>query len=398
MFIWLALLIPVVTTLILLFFFHHRTKWWEFAIPFAASLLLVGICKLIAGQIGLKDTEVWNHWVVDVRYYEPWDEYIHRTCSYETCSGSGNNRTCTTHYYDCSYVADHAEYWAMVDSEENSFKISQEKYQALVKKFDVRPFFVELNRNYHSYDGNMYKAPWPGTAATLEPNNTEHSYPNRVQAARSVFDYETIEEEQAKALGLFDYPEVTVFDYPSVLGDCGPNTKGANANLRHWNAILGRPKELRMWLLCTPSKDVNFGQQQEAYWVGGNKNEAVVVLGDGWTHVFSWTDNKTPLIEIRNFATTNRDPLLITNFMGDKLASGFVRKHFEDFNYLTIEPPTWYIVLTFCLVVLLNAGVSFFVIENEWRDEEGYAPREHYTFPSGPPPRPRLVPRKYPKK
>lgn len=372
MFIWLALLIPVVTTLILLFFFHHRTKWWEFAIPFAASLLLVGICKLIAGQIGLKDMEVWNHWVVDVRYYEPWDEYIHRTCSYTTCSGSGKDQTCTTHYYDCSYVAYHPEYWAVVDSGENTFEISQEKYRSLVKKFEVQPFFVELNRNYHSYDGNMYKAPWSGTVATLEPDNISYSYANRVQAARSVFNYETVTEEQAKVLGLFEYPKVSTFDYPSVLGNCGDNTKEANAKLRYWNAVLGHAKELRMWMLCTASKDPNFGRQQEAYWVGGNKNEVVVILGDGWTHVFSWTDSKTPLVEIRNYAAENRDPLLVADFMADKLASGFVRKHFEDFDYLTIEPPTWYIVLTFCLVVLLNGGVSYFVIVNEHHDDEDY--------------------------
>ena len=47
-FIFLALLIPLFTAIILWFWFKHKTAWWEFLIPFAASIIIILIFKFIA--------------------------------------------------------------------------------------------------------------------------------------------------------------------------------------------------------------------------------------------------------------------------------------------------------------------------------------------------------------
>lgn len=373
MLIWLALLIPLLVAAVLGIFFHHRTKWWEFGIPFLVSLALVGIFKVAAEHSATRDSEVWNGWVMSSHYYEDWNEYIHQICSREECYGSGENRVCHTELYDCSYVLYHPEYWTVEDSNGTEHEVSEASYNHFVRLFlplGARPTFVDMHRSYHTDDGDMYQVLWPGSPATVEPVNTKHGYENRVQASRSVFNYQKIKKEEAKQLGLFEYPKIQLFNYPAVLGNCGPNTEMANNRLRYHNAMLGKSKQLRMWLLCTDSPDPSFGQLQESYWVGGNKNEVVVILGKGWSHTFSWTDNKEPLITIRDFATQDSDPVRVVDAMAHYLEAGFVRKNFEDFSYLTIETPTWAIITTFIVTLLVNVGLSYLIIHNEWYEEE----------------------------
>lgn len=368
--IWGALLIPFIMIAILLLFFHHRTKWWEAGIPLAVSFMLIGGFKLMSENLGTKDMEVWNGWVLSAHYYEDWNQYIHRMCPVTTCSGSGQNTVCTTTLVDCSYVAYYPEYWAIKDSNGDTHRVNQKAYHHLVNLFEMQPQFVDMKRPYHTNDGDMYQILWPHTDKTVEPINVAHSYENRVQASRSVFNYQQINDNEASQLGLFSYPKVSLFNYPSILGNCGPNTQKANERLRFHNSMLGKAHQLRMWLLCTDSSDPVFGQLQESYWVGGNKNEVVVILGQGWTHVFSWTDNKTPLIEIRDFAVQNRDPLRVVDFMAEELQSGFVRKQFAEFSYLTVEPPLWAIILTYLITLAVNIGLSWFIIVNGFHDDD----------------------------
>lgn len=368
-----ALIIPFIAAAVMLIFFHKRTKWWELGIPFAAAIIVIVGFKFAGEWSATKDGEFWGGWVVEARYYEDWNEYIHKTCYRESCSGSGKNRTCTSVAYDCSYVDYHSEYWQVNDSNGSAHRITQGSYNQFVKLYGQRPMFVDMHRSYHTDDGDMYKTAWPGTEATFEEVFTEHSYENRVQASRSVFSYRKIGEDEVASRGLFTYPEkVSLFDFPSVLGDCGPGTDAANKRLQYHNAKLGRSKQVRMWVLCTDSGDPGFGQDQESLWVGGNKNEVVMVKGEGWVHVFSWTDHKEPIYETRDHVATMTtfDPVEAVDFMAAKVGADFERKHFEDFSYLTVETPTWSIWVTWILVALISGGLSWWNVVNDFHDDK----------------------------
>lgn len=361
--IYLSLAIPVVISAFALWKFHHEIKWWELTIPFAVAIALIIGFKILGERNATKDSEIWGGWVVNARYYEDWNEYIHQTCTRTVSCG----KDCTTiETYDCSYVAYYPEYWQIEDSNGQNSLISKGHYNKLVSKHGTRPRFVDMGRHYYSDDGDMYQSTWPRTEETRTDVTTEHEYENRVQASRSVFSYRKISPEAANVEGLFDYPETTLFRYPSVLGDCGPNTKLANEKLRRHNTKLGAKKQVRMWVICTDSTDPMFGQDQEAYWVGGNKNEVVLVKGQGWVHVFSWTDHKEPLIETRDFvvAMDAFDPVAAVDFMAQKIDLEFQRKHFEDFSYLTVETPTWAIWTTWGLVLLTSCGITWWNINN----------------------------------
>jgi len=367
--------IPVIAVAVLLLFFQHRTKWWEIGIPLLASALMIGGFKWMAESMGTKDMEIWNVGTVSSHYYEKWDEYIHQTCYNTVCSGSGQNQTCTQIPYDCSYVSTHRARWSIHDSNGMKHGVEKKTYDYFVKLFGMQPQYVDMKRNFHRIDGDMYQVLWPKTDPTVEPVNISHKYENRIQASRSVFKYVELSEEEVAQHKLFEYPEVSLFGYPSILGDCGPTTEDGNKRLRFHNSMLGREKQLRMWILCTDAADPQWGQLQESHWVGGNKNEAVLVVGKGWDHVFTWADDKTPMIETRDFVKANLESLdmvEVADVMAANLKQSFVRKEFADFSYLTVEPPTWAIVMTYIFTILINVGISYFVIHNEWSDDPNH--------------------------
>lgn len=109
MIVYLAILIPVLAGIILWAFFKHKTTWWEFAIPFAVSLVLIATFKACSVKTQTDAVEYWSGYVTHANYYEEWNEYIHRTCT-RSCG-----KNCTT-TYDCSYVETHYAYWEMLDN------------------------------------------------------------------------------------------------------------------------------------------------------------------------------------------------------------------------------------------------------------------------------------------
>jgi len=374
--IFFASLIPVFTAIALFWGYKHKTKWWEFLIPFILSLVLIGISKAVISTARTADTEFWGGYVLTAEYYEDWNEYVHRTCTRQNCTGSGDNRSCSTEFYDCSYVAYHSEKWMVHDSNRKTLSISKKKFEELASRWDNR-VFVDLRRNYHNNDGDKYVATWGEDDETLEPTIVIYRYENRVQAAESVFGFEDVDPTE---FGLYNYPGIKAavgYNVPSLIGPKVKGSEEADHLLSFWNAKLGRQKKLRMWMLVFVDKPLQAGLDQEAYWKGGNKNEFVLTVGvdsEGsvqWAHPFSWTDVESLKVDVRNYVAEQDtiDLIATANYMKVELEEKFVKKDFADFDYLTVEPPLWTIVLTFFLVLAVNIGLSFWIVLNEFDDE-----------------------------
>ena len=176
MIIWLALLIPVITAFVLYFFFNRNTIWWEFAVPFAASLILIVIMKYSTELSQTSDTEYWSETASKAIYSEPWDEEVpcrhSYSCNCHTDSkGNEHCSTCYMHSYDVDY---HPAYWELVSSSGVSVGISEAKYNYFVNKWKNKSF-AEQNRDYHSIDGNWYVTYWPHTDNMIECMVSSHS-------------------------------------------------------------------------------------------------------------------------------------------------------------------------------------------------------------------------------
>lgn len=379
MMVWGAILIPIITAVILFYNFKHRTKWWEFLIPFAASVVFIFIAKFTVEKVGTTDTEYWGGWAVNVVYLEDWNEYIHQTCTRSYTDSSGNTQTET---YDCSYVQYHPPQWFVMDSNGIRVNITQKEYGNLRNKLGNQ-VFIDLHRNYHTDDGDKYQCSFnykTDPPEKLIPVTTVHRYENRVQAATSLYDFKDVSDEEKKKYGIKEYPKPDQYYCSSIIGGNYPSVR---RKLDYFNARYGAMKQIRVWLLIFRDQPKDAGLLQEQYWKGANKNEFVICVGLDkqnnfqWGHVFSWTPIKETVFSTRDWMYENLDkekigPEDLENFVDYTtgiLLERFKRMEFAEFDYLKVKPPWWAVLIVYILVTVLNVGISYWVIINEHHDE-----------------------------
>lgn len=379
MIIWGAMIVPVIVDLVLYSQFSYRMyDWWFYLIPFIVSALLVALMRYLIENYQTTDTEFWGGWATSAAYFEPWNERVScRHPEYEWVThthtdADGNTHTTSSYEwtgrYEHAYDVDkHPACWVLYDSNGNSRYISEKRFERLANLWSNRKF-VDLGRNFHTYDGDKYVTTWDGKDTTFIPVTTSHEYENRAQPLTSKFGFKKVDPE---ALGLFEYPEISSLDQPAVLGASGDDAKEADRRLRFWNAKLGSSKQVRMFVLVFgPDSSCATAKAQEQYWRGGNKNEFILAVGlsdsgrVNWAHVISWTDKFSLKEDVRRHVEGLDCPSLteIVEYLVVEVKERFVRKSFADFKDLEVKPPNWAIVLTYGLAILVNTGIGWLFV------------------------------------
>jgi len=371
--IFFSVLIPIITAVFLYVFFKHKTVWWELFIPMVISVIFIVIFKYVAISFVSSDTEYWSDIVVQANYYEEWDEYIHKTC--ESCeTDSKGDRKC--HTYDCSYVDTHPQYWEIVTKTGWVMNIDNDEYNRLIRRFKCKPIFVDMDRDYYTNDGDSYKIIWDGSDDKLECVVRSHEYENRTQVSDGIYNFHDVSDKDIKKYKLQSYPSINKYHKQRHL--LGASDKVAEHNLDIINAKFGPTRELKAFVIVFKDQPIDAGIAQEAYWGGGNKNEFVLTIGidsNGhvtWCYPFSWTEDASNEINIRNFVYKYRQSRInlseITEYMMVQL-SDFNRKHFSDFDYLNVEPTNTQKIWSYILTFLINIGLSIWLIKNEFSND-----------------------------
>lgn len=386
--IWLSLLIPIIGAIILLVFFRKALAWWEVLIPMLACIAFIAIFKFTVQTFQMRATEYHGAIIIKARYYEYYSTWVTQTCSYTTtccCNSKGQNCQTTTHYYDCSYCSEHQAKWEVVNSLGESWEVSEDYYNYLKKKWSATPQFVALHRDidYHGgcgRDGNAYDISWNSKPETAEATTTEHAYENRIKAAHSAFDYPEITNDDKKRYKLFEYPEVKGISQETVLGlDSVKWISGKEIDsLRQWskflNGYLGPRRHARIFTLFFVDQPQLAAFMQEAYWSGGNDNELIVCIGLSqkdreikWVKPFSWTPKREIIPAIRQGINDQKyfHQEGIAKTIWNEVDSKFKRRHFEEFSYISVDPPTWSKWVTFFITLIITASISYWSITND---------------------------------
>ncbi len=381
MLIYCSMIIPIITAILLYAYFKHKTKWWEFLIPFGVSLILCFILKWTVEAVQTSDTEWWTGAVQTAEFYEAWDEEVPcRHPKYKTVKNSDGTTSEVQDGYEHAYDVDyHPPVWQVVDTNGITVGVNERKFSELVQKFGNKQF-INMHRHYHSINGNKYASNWDGSDDKCEICTTQHRYKNRVIASNSVFKFPEPDSKE----GLYEYPLVRGFyDSQFILGGADPV---AERKLTLWNARNGHNKQCRLIFALYHDLPFDVALNQENHWQGGNKNEFIVAVGlDGekvkWCHVISWTEQEMLKAEVKQFIIEQDkfDLGKSVDVVGEKVQAGFVRKHFKDFDYLTVEPPMWTVMLTFFLTVAVNVGLSIWIVCNEFEDEDDSWKSKLYT-------------------
>ena len=362
---WSALAVSLLVAIALRVWWNHRITWWELGGGFVLSLILIIIGKVGGERLQVSDTEYWTGWVTRADYDDE-DTY-----TVTVTDEDGNVRTETR--------TDPPSWW-VTDNNGLTVSISRSKYKWFVNHFGNESGWAD----HHT----VYK----GSRAKKVPLTTVHTYENRTQVSKNVFDF----GEVSDSYSLFDYPPVgggflgiggsSHFKVPSILGDGGPTMASANKELCLRNAELGKQKQIRMWILIFKNQPLQAAIEQRNSWKNGNKNELTLCIGVDnsykvqWANVFSWTEEERLKIDIRNFVL-EQDTLDLNEvvaYMGNESQRRWVRKEFADFRYLSVPLPLWTVLTIVGVVTAFNFGWAFFAIFNQHapgRRREAFRPR-----------------------
>ena len=74
--------------------------------------------------------------------------------------------------------------------------------------------------------------------------------------------------------------------------------------------------------------------------------------------------------DVKEFVLSQRqlDLVSLVNWLGPQIEQRFVRKHFRDFDYLSVEPPIWAIIVTYAVSLSLTIGLSVWAVRNEYTE------------------------------
>jgi len=366
-----SILFALIAVLVLYFRFREQAAWWEYLLPFAACLIPATIIKFTVAWAITADTEWWTGRVERVEYYEDWNEKVTYTTTetYTKADGSLGTRTVTRTRIDY-----HPEYWTLRDSNDIEVYIDKKDYKSIVSRWDNEEF-RNMRRDYHTNDGDMYYANFPGGERSTFIFTTTHSYTNKVAASENVFDFEEINPDE---WDIFDYPDNGwAIDDDHFLSQVPIDAQEAR-RLAMFNARWGKPKQIRVWFLVFQDDTLDTAYAQESHWKGGNKNELVVCIGVNgqrqvqWGHVFSWTEREDFKVELRNLIAGMKGEQLsfspALDWLDDNIGR-WQRKEFADFSYLKVPTPMWAIMLNYFVTMAASAGVVWFAATNQYTED-----------------------------
>ena len=373
-------IIPFFVAIILFLFFRRKVVWWEYVVLIIPSLLFSLLIKLCMVSYNVSDTEYLGGYVTKIIYYEEWDEMVLRTKTRRVPCGRDSNghtqyRTETYTVWERDY---HPERWVYINNEDNfEHHISKELYNKIKFRLNSPTVFKDMKRNYHRIDGDAYVTMYDGSIEHLYDITWSHKYKNKVQASQSntIFKMLDIDKEMADSLGLYEYPEITDLAQNPILGR---NVSKEELQIfRYINAMKGKKNEFRTYILFFNYDEFDKSELQKSYWQNGNKNEFITCLGmkgDSvvWTNSFSWCDMPKLEVKTRSYFIDNPklDLVKYGTWLNNNIDDNWVRKEFDDFNYIDIELSTGQYIALFFLTIVFNIGIGAAVIYNNVNYED----------------------------
>ena len=379
-------LCPIIGCLFVLLFFREKFAVWEYFIIIVITALITLISISIVKYGKCNDIEYRGYYIKNIKYYESWNEWVHRRCTRTV--GSGENRRTVT--YDCSYCRNHPEEWVMTDNEKNEYPISKDDYNRLAEIWETKRIFVDMKRNYHTKDGDMYMYNWNNNRNSIITITKANHYKNKVLGSKSVFKFDNITLDEAKEYGLFDYPKIDKQKLPGPQYKYTPNTfqdaligiscDSLSKKLNYINAYYGSSKFIRTYILIYKNKDRDIAFKQQSYWAGGNFNECIICVGINdnydikWVEAFSWEDVPYLSVKSKQYLNGKSNLIELGEFLNyyEKLLNEkdvWICKDAEDFKYLKTDLNTNEIIIILIITAFSMICVFLWGYYNEFEKD-----------------------------
>jgi len=339
--------IPIV---VILFFYFASKKisWKELLVHAIVAAVIAGISTAVCYYSNVSDDEVWNGFVSNKQKNEVSCSHSYqcnctKSCSKDTNGNESCTKTCQT-CYEHSFDVD----WDVYTSNGEVINIAREDRQGLSMPSRWRA--VKIG----------------------EPTSVEHSYTNYIKGSPDSL-FRRSEQTEIYKDSLLEYP--TVYDYYRMnrfLVESGPVKDSSiwNSRLSDINARIGASKQVNAMVVIT-TKPREYYYALEEHWIGGKKNDAVLVIGVNnnlqpvWVEVMAWVlDNKFKIIlkeEVMKLPSIDADSTLPV--FEKNIVSFYQRKPMHDFEYLkaSIVPSTtqWAVSIIIGMLFAIGLGIYF---------------------------------------
>lgn len=366
-----AYLIPVAACLLLHLEFGYEGKWTTYLWIMIFGEGTVGILHWLFYEVHTSKTEYLGSLVSDIVHEEEWTELVERT---ETRKDSRGNTYTVTRIEEKW----HPEKYYFHTTRGSEIKTDFQFYAYVRRVWGLGRHELSWTGGHikgGARFGSMYQMADFDYSERENPGNwvpvTEAgSYTNKVQASNSIFKFEKIEAEDARAMGLYDYPPICQHDAACVLSNEIAVPDGVDDLFRKFNGRYAPQAQMRLYvMLFDSSRGVSVSEMQRAYWQGGNKNEFSICIGMNrdseveWARAFSWADEQTKEVETAQWLMQHRN--LDWQAFHDWFAYHIVdwnRKEFKDFDYIHITLPMWQILTIIIISIAENALALYMAI------------------------------------
>lgn len=326
----------------------------ELALVAALSFLVAGASAVVVSCSNTHDVEVWNGTVASKRRNTVSCSHSYKCNCHDDCTkDSKGNNSCHEVCSTC-YEHSHDYDWDVYTSNSERVTISRVDRQGT----DEPPRFA--------------------STVVGEPTSLAHSYTNYVKASPgTLFRRQGLSEKYERSIPA--YPGL-VYDYWRLdrlvnVGVQVADVAAWNAALSALNARLGAEKQANVVVVLTRGMSNEWFYALEEAWVGGKKNDVVLVVDvdddwrPRWAQAMAWTDSELFKVKLRD------DVLDLSIITVDAVAAVIerdVRQHYRrkpmaDFEYLssliTPSPLQW--AITLAIALLVSAGASWLCHAND---------------------------------
>lgn len=350
----LLLIFPIAIAIGATLLYNKKISISELAIQCGVIMLFLAAGIGIAYWSNTDDVEFLNGQVTGRARQEVSCEHSYRCHCHEVCSGSGNSKSCSE---ECDTCYEHA------------YDVDWHIFSSIGRT-------VDINR----VDSQGLIEPKRWDAAYLgEPFTVEHHYVNYIKAnPESVLTGGKGDVEKWKQF-IPSYPKV--YDYYKANHYINMRTPNVDDKTWGWlvneaDKTLGPMKQVNIIVTLVGTADPSYVYALKTAWLGGKKNDAVVVIGSRDGHVIDFVDviswathadfRDSLRDDIMQIGTLDRKDAIIKVIYSDT-KERFVRMHMKDLQYLmrSFQPSGIAMWTLFILSTIISISFSIYFIYKE---------------------------------
>lgn len=344
-------LIPLVVAVVA-YYLSKEITWRELLAQVGVQLIIAVASALIVYHANTHD-EVWTGVVTSKQRETVSCSHSYPCNCRQQCTGSGKNQSCSTVCDTCyEHLWDYD--WAVNFSTGDKLDIDR-------------------------VDRQGTREPPRFTAVKIgEPAAIEHGYTNYVKAAPdSLFRRQGLIEKYKEQLP--KYPG-EVYDYYRIdrfvtVGMTVRDRAKWNSDIFTLNAEIGGKWQADVAVVLTKGKPREWFYALEEHWLGGKKNDVIVVINQGsdgieWVETMAWV--KDPIFKVKLRDAIMTDPKVVTPerivpIIRSTVITSYQRKPMAEYEYLrsSIRPSATEWLVTILIGTIIAISLSIAMHKNE---------------------------------